>query len=288
MNSDEQEPTFAGGGFGSRSPSISPDGRFVSFSSDAINFTTPPQAGNFFDVYVRDREAGTTELASPSGSGGEANAESEGPDISPDGRFVSFSSFATDLVAGTTDPDGQLQDAFVHDRVTGSTEMVSVAADHSDATFSGLDTHVGSAPVSADGLVSLMTTNADNFFPGDTNLTNDVYANDRRAATDVSLTIEDSPDPVAPRNTLTYTIVVTNNGPTTAPAVVVSDRLPATVTFVAASPGCVHNAGTVACDIGNLSAGQSATLTIDVTPRRTGTLVNTAGVGSASPDPNPG
>ena len=45
VNSDEHEPTFAGGGFGSRSPSISPDGRFVAFSSDAINFTTPPRAG---------------------------------------------------------------------------------------------------------------------------------------------------------------------------------------------------------------------------------------------------
>jgi uncharacterized repeat protein (TIGR01451 family) len=289
VTSDEQPPAFAGGfGFGSRSPSISPDGRYVAFSSDAVNFTTPAQVGNSFDVYVRDRQAGTTELASPNGTGGEANAESEGPDISPDGRFVSFSSFATDLVAGTTDPDGLLQDAFVHDRVTGSTEMVSVAADHSDATFSGFDTHVASGPVSADGLVSLMTTNADNLFPGDTNLNSDVYANDRRSATDLSLTITDSPDPVTTRATLTYTIVVTNQGANPAPAAVVSDTLPATVTFVAASPGCVHTTGTVVCDLGLLSAGQSATITIDVTPRRTGTLTNTARVGAAAPDPNPG
>ena len=172
----------------------------MAFSSDAVNFTTPAQEGIFFDVYVRDRQGGTTELASPNGDGDEANGQSEGPDISPDGRFVSFSSFATDLVAGTIDADELLQDAFVHDRVTGSTEMVSVAADHSDATFSGFDTHVASGPVSADGVVSLMTTNADNLFPGDTNLTSDVYANDRRPATDVSLTIEDNPDPVAPRD----------------------------------------------------------------------------------------
>ena len=59
VTSDEQPPEFVGGfGFGSRSPSISPDGRFVAFSSDAVNFTTPVQEGIFFDVYVRDRQAG--------------------------------------------------------------------------------------------------------------------------------------------------------------------------------------------------------------------------------------
>jgi uncharacterized repeat protein (TIGR01451 family) len=289
VTSAEQPPAFAGGfGFGSRSPAISPDGRFVAFSSDAVNFTTPEQVRNFFDVFVRDRQAGTTELASPNAAGGEADAESEGPDISPDGRFVSFSSFANDLIAGRTDPDAFLQDAFVRDRMIASTELVSIANDDSDATFSGFDTHVASGPVSADGLVSLMTTNADNLVPDDTNLNSDVYANDRRPAADVSLTIEDAPDPVAVRGTLTYTITLSNTGANPAPGVEVSDTLPVTVAFVNASPGCTHAAGTVRCTVGLVPAGQSAVVTINVTPRKAGTITNTASVGAAVPDPDPG
>ena len=280
VTSDEQPPVHAVGQ-GSRSPAITSDGRYVAFSSDAVNFTSPAQTGPFMDIFVRDRQAGTTVLASPDSAGGEADAESEGPDISPDGRFVSFSSFANDLVAGPNDLDiFRLQDAFVHDRTAGSTELVSVASDHSQATISGFDTHVASGQVSADGLLSLLSTNADNLFAGDT-LYNDVYANDRRPGTDLSLTKADAPDPVAPRATLTYTLVATNNGANPAPATGILDTLPADVTFVSASQGCTHIAGKVDCVIGTLSPGGSATVTIEVTPRRTGTFTNTATVSSA-------
>ena len=207
VSSDEEPQTFADGGFGfgSSAPAISGDGRFVAFQSDAVNFTAQDQTRNFTDVFVRDRQTGTTELASPNAAGGEANGQSQGADLSPDGRFVSFASFATDLVS-PADPDFLLMDAFVRDRVAGSTELVSVASDHSDARFGAFDTHVGTGPVSADGLVSLMSTNADNLFPGDDNLNLDVYANDRRPGTDLSLAMDDVPDPVAARGSLSYTL----------------------------------------------------------------------------------
>ena len=117
VSSDEVPQQFVGGssGLGSMAPAISGDGRFVAFQSDAVNFTTPEQTGNFSDVFVRDRAAGTTELASPSTAGVEANGQSQGPDISPNGRFVSFASFATDLT-DPADTDELLQDAFVRDR----------------------------------------------------------------------------------------------------------------------------------------------------------------------------
>ncbi|HET9737057.1 MAG TPA: hypothetical protein VFP78_02970 [Solirubrobacteraceae bacterium] len=287
VSSDEQEQTFADGGFGfgSRAPAITGDARFVAFHSDAVNFTSPPQEDGFADVFVRDRQLGTTTLASPNAAGGEANGQSEGADLSPDGRFVSFASFATDLVV-PADQDGLLQDAFVRDMTAGTTELVSVASDHSDARFGPFDTHVGTGPVSADGLVSLMATNADNLSTADDNLNLDVYANDRRPGTDLSMTAVDAPDPVAARGTLTYTLTARNDGGAPAPGAGVRVTLDPTATFVSASPGCTHASGTVECELGTLFPGASATTTIVVTPKRAGTITSTAVVGSAVADPD--
>lgn len=291
VSSDEQPQAFADGssfGFGSMAPAITSDGRYVAFQSDAVNFTAAEQTRNFSDVFVRDRQAGTTEHASPNTAGGEADGQSQGPDISPNGRFVSFASFASDLVVGKTD-ESLLQDVYVRDRTAASTELVSVASDDSNAMFGPFDTHVGTGPVSADGLVSLMSTNADNFFAGDDNLRVDVFARDRRPGTDLSLTKTDAPDPVAPRGSLTYGLLATNNGTSPAPAAGVLDTLPVGTTFVSASTSagaCTQAAGKVDCDFGTLAPGASATVTIVVTPKRTGTIINTAVVGSVVADPD--
>jgi uncharacterized repeat protein (TIGR01451 family) len=272
----------------SREPAISADGRYVAFSSDAMNFTATPQTQLFSDVFVRDRQAGTTALASANASGGEADGQSEDPELSNDGRFVAFASFASDLVAGTSDPDGTLvRDAFVRDRTSGSTELVSVASNDADATRDGFPDDVGAGPISADGLVTLLGTQADNLFAGDDNLRNDVYIRDRRPATDLSLTKTDAPDPVAPRGTLAYTLVATNHGTNPAVGAGILDTLPADVTFVTASAGCTHSGGKVDCDLGTLAPGASATVTIRVTPKRTGVITNTATAGSLVPDPDP-
>jgi uncharacterized repeat protein (TIGR01451 family) len=272
----------------SREPAISADGRYVAFSSDAMNFTATPQTQLFSDVFVRDRQAGTTALASANASGGEADGQSEDPELSNDGRFVAFASFASDLVAGTSDPDGTLvRDAFVRDRTSGSTELVSVASNDADATRDGFPDDVGAGPISADGLVTLLGTQADNLFAGDDNLRNDVYIRDRRPATDLSLTKTDAPDPVAPRGTLTYTLVATNHGTNPAVGAGILDTLPADVTFVTASAGCTHSGVKVDCDLGTLAPGASATVTIRVTPKRTGVITNTATAGSLVPDPDP-
>src|SRR5205823_7255077 len=67
--------------------------------------------------------AGTTERVSVDSAGNEGNGGSGGTAISADGRFVAFSSYATNLVAGDTNG---VADVFVHDRQTGTTERVSV------------------------------------------------------------------------------------------------------------------------------------------------------------------
>ena len=286
VSSDEQP---AGEFDTSRNPAITGDGRFVAFQSNAQNFTPVAQTGFFSDVFVRDREAGTTVLASPNGAGGEAAGQSEDPEISADGRFVAFASFASDLIAGAPDPDGELvRDAFVRDLTSQSTEMISVNGAHQDATRDGFHDDVGAGPVSADGLVTLMGTQADNLFAGDTNGVNDVYVSDRRPAADLSVGKADAPDPVAPRAPLTYTLVATNNGPNPAPDARLLDTLPADVTFESASAGCIDSAGQVDCALGTLAPGASATITITVTvtPRARGVITNRARVGSSAPDPD--
>ncbi len=109
---------------------------------------------------------------------------------------------------------------------------------------------------------------------------------------DISITKTDSVDPVAPGATLTYTITVTNSGPSTATNVVVTDNLPSQLTFVSgtASSGTVTNNGNaVTANIGNLASGASATVTINTTVNA-GTqaqITNTATVTATETETNP-
>jgi large repetitive protein len=105
----------------------------------------------------------------------------------------------------------------------------------------------------------------------------------------------DAPDPVLELDTLTYTLPVTNNGPSPATLVTVTDTLPGTVTFISATAsqgGCTPAGGppggTVTCTLGTLASGASATVTIQVgVPCGTGgTLTNTASVVANEPDPD--
>ena len=79
---------------------------------------------------------------------------------------------------------------------------------------------------------------------------------------DLSITKTDSPDPVIVGNNLTYTITATNNSPSIATGVTVTDTLPTGVTFISASPGCSLSGNTVTCNIGNLG-GRVAESTFD-------------------------
>ena len=105
-------------------PDLSADGRFVAYQSDSPSLV-PDDTNGASDVFVRDERTGTTERVSVSSSGGQADASSFDPHLSADGRFVVFSSVASNLVGGDTD---QSSDVFVHDRSTGGTRRVSDAS----------------------------------------------------------------------------------------------------------------------------------------------------------------
>ena len=99
--------------------------------------------------------------------------------------------------------------------------------------------------------------------------------------TDLVLTKRDSCDPIGPWEPLTYTLQVDNFGPIDAPDVVVTDTLPASVTFIegAASKGCSHQEGIVTCALGDLPTKTSAVATFTVmTGMKTERIVNHATV----------
>src|SRR5262249_18468776 len=81
---------------------VSADGRYVAFASLASNLV-PGDTNGYWDVFVRDRQTGTTERVSVASDGTGADSDSYGGlAISADGRFVAFSSRATNLVPGDT------------------------------------------------------------------------------------------------------------------------------------------------------------------------------------------
>ena len=126
---------------------------------------------------------------------------------------------------------------------------------------------------------------------GDGTTTNRLTPVDVSAFTpyDLSILKTGSPDPVAAYAALTYTLTVSDAGPSAATNVVVTDTLPASVGFVSATPsqGSCSGTATVSCDLGTMNAASIATVTIVVTPTAPGTLDNTATVSATEPDPSP-
>ena len=155
-------------------PSISRAGRYVAFDSSATNLV-PGDTNGTDDVFVRDRVAGTTERVSVGLGGVQANGSSTGPVITPDGRFVAFVSYATNLVPGDTNND---PDLFVRDRRTGRTERVSVATGGVQGNNGSVDPEI-----SAGGRFVAFISAATNLVPGDTNEALDVFVRDRLAGT---------------------------------------------------------------------------------------------------------
>lgn len=152
-------------------PSLSADGRFVGFQSTASNLV-PGDTNGTNDIFVHDRDTGTTERVSVASDGMEGNAGSLNPSLSADGRLVSFHGDASNLVPDDTNGT---RDVFVHDRETGVTERVSKSSDGTEGN--GISTV---SSISADGRHVAFYSFALNLVPNDTNATNDVFVHDRK------------------------------------------------------------------------------------------------------------
>ena len=109
------------------------------------------------------------------------------------------------------------------------------------------------------------------------------------SAADLSITKTADQNPVGVGELLTYTVTITNAGPSNAQNAQIVDTLPAGVTFSSADAGCANAAGTVTCTVGTLAPGASASreIVVLVGAATVGTLVNNAEVTSTTPDPDP-
>ena len=136
---------------------ISDDGRFVAFVSEATNFARG-DANNNPDVFVRDRLTGTTELISRGLDGNPATGVDV--EISADGRFVAFRSFAQNLVPNHPEFDF-FDHIYVYDRQTQTIERVDV--DNNGVLG---NSSAGNLAISADGRYVAFDSFADNLAPG--------------------------------------------------------------------------------------------------------------------------
>jgi len=166
--SKSSDGTFGNGQ--SNNQAMSADGRFVVIASSASNLV-PGDTNATGDIFVHDRLTSTTERVSVADDGTQADNSSYGASISDDGRYVAFYSRANNLVTGVQDFFPHI---YVHDRVNGTTERVSIATDGSLANSSSYD-----PVVSADGRYVVFSSFANNLVVGDTNGAQDIFVHDR-------------------------------------------------------------------------------------------------------------
>jgi Tol biopolymer transport system component len=154
-------------------PSISTDGRFVAFSSLSSNLV-PGDTNDVYDVFVHDRVTAATSRMSLDSAGGQGNGGSFESSVSADGRFVAFSSLATDLVESDTNG---VSDVFMRDGATGVTSRVSESTAGGQAN--GASSGSGLPSMSPDGRFILFVSDASSLAPADTNAAEDVFVHDQ-------------------------------------------------------------------------------------------------------------
>ncbi len=160
--------------FASFAPTISDDGRYVAFASQASNLVDG-DSNQGADIFVHDRDTGITELVSIASDGSQGRGYSFLPVISGDGRYVAFASDAANLVAADTN---NLQDIFVHDRASGTTKRSSVSSDGSESHNNppGIEPAVSAgAAISDNGRYVVFYSYAMNLVADDSNERSDIF-----------------------------------------------------------------------------------------------------------------
>jgi Tol biopolymer transport system component len=183
--------TSASGNGNSTGPVTSADGQVVAFTSAASNLVAGVSDTNGVnDVFVTDMSVGTPTLVSVNSAGtASGNGTSQSPVISADGRFVAFTSAASDLVGGGVDANGT-QDVYVRDLMTGTTTLVSI---NSAGTAAG-NAASGNPVISADGHLVAFTSDASDLVATgvDANGTTDVFVRDLTAGTTTLVSVNNT------------------------------------------------------------------------------------------------
>jgi Tol biopolymer transport system component len=166
-------PKSAGDNDGdSFSGDVSSDGRFVAFSSESAKIIDSDTNG-FSDVFIHDTAKRRSKRVSVTSKERQAvNGDSVAPVLDASGRFVAFTSKATNLVKGDTNDKA---DVFVRDRKSGKTKRVSVKSNGKQAR--GGDSF--NAAISSNGRYVAFTSEAANLARKDKNGRVDVYIHDR-------------------------------------------------------------------------------------------------------------
>ncbi|MEN8165844.1 MAG: hypothetical protein ABFR65_00015 [Pseudomonadota bacterium] len=160
-------------------PTISADGRYVAFASYAVDFFDG-DLPDTLDVFLHDRELGTTEMISVTPGGAKANGDSWEPSISADGEYVAFTSKADDL--GVDDGNG-VQDIYLWERQTGVIQRVSLSSDGSEANGFSADPVIDAMAgriVFTSGATNLATPDVNGYYT-------DVFMHDRTSGETVML-----------------------------------------------------------------------------------------------------
>ncbi|CAN5610517.1 PD40 domain-containing protein [soil metagenome] len=160
----------AQGNDGSQDPTISADGRYVAFESDASDLVKGDTNGAQ-DIFVHDRATGKTRRMSVRSSGAQVKSRSRNAAISANGRYVAFESAAPQLVKGDANA---ANDIFVHDRASGKTRRVSLRSNGAEGNAGSRD-----PSISADGRYVAFESDASDLVKGDTNVAQDVFIHDR-------------------------------------------------------------------------------------------------------------
>lgn len=153
----------------SSAPVVSGDGRFVVFLSSAQNLTTNASSG-MVNVFLRDRQLGTTTLASVSTNGTTANGPCSSPGISSNGQFVVFQSRASNLVPDVTNG---WENIFVRDLLIGRTILASANTNSVEGDRSSLNPQM-----TPDGRRVVFESLASDLVANDTNGLSDIFVRD--------------------------------------------------------------------------------------------------------------
>ncbi|HEX2687875.1 MAG TPA: Ig-like domain-containing protein [Kofleriaceae bacterium] len=160
-------------------PAMSSDGRYIAFMSEFPLVSSDTNARP--DVYLLDRRTRALTQVSVSSTGAQGNLSSQRPQLSADGRYVVFESFASNLVGDDTNG---LPDVFRHDCVTGETVRISVATGGGQGTRSSLE-----ATISSDGNLVAFRSTAFDLVPDDANGVSDVFVRDVAAGTTTRISV---------------------------------------------------------------------------------------------------